>query len=91
MKLSKEDIIKFYELLSRYDLTSPNIAVVGDKRKFNRQMKEVYKKFKNKPNCKIIINENKTKYIILLGDIEITYIHIQQFSDMIGLKFRKFI
>lgn len=80
----------FYELLNHYDIKSRNIGIVGTKNKFNNYVKQAIKSFK-KYQPKIIWNEEKTKCIILVDDIEYTYKYIRTYTDLIGYRFRKFI
>lgn len=87
---SHEDIVKFYQLLIRYNPASNNIGVV-EKDKFQRLFRLIKKEYKNKPNVRIILNTDKTKFTILENELETTYILIQKPEDMIGRFFRKYI
>lgn len=88
MRFEEEDIIKFYELLARYDETSPNIGIVGSKKKFDTYVKRALKNIKYTAVYK---NEAGTKYTVLLGDVEYTFIHIRDTIDLKGYYFRKFV
>lgn len=90
--LTEEDIIKFYELLGRYDIKSPNVGIVGDHNKFRRFVKDIVKKYKDKKkDIRIICSDSGNKYTILVDDIEISYIKITTLHDLRGYKFRKYL
>ena len=87
MELQEEDVIKFYELLSRYDKLSPNIGIIGNRKKFERIVKQQLKSI----NYDAVYSDGKRKYTFLKDEIEYTYIHIRDTIDLRGYKFRKFI
>ena len=84
-----EDLIKFYKLFMRYNPASNNIGVV-DRHKFLEVYDLVKKEYRNKPNVRIMMNQDKNKFTILDNGLETTYILIQRDSDMIGRFFRKY-
>lgn len=88
MIFEEEDVIKFYELLKHYNKISPNIAIIGSKKKFNNYVKET---LKNIDYDVVYKNEIGTKYTILKGDMEYTFIHVRDTIDLKGNYFRKFI
>lgn len=88
--LNKEDIQKFYLLLARLDITSPNIGVVGDFHRFERIIKYVITENKSK-NIPTKLNSSRTKLTIFYDDEEISYIYISNPKDLVGRKFRKYI
>ena len=90
MELNEEDVIKFYEFLSRRDLTSPNIGVVGTNKKFRNYIKNILNRFK-KLDCRIMKNADGTVYRIMYNDIEYCYVHIRHTYDLRGWTFRKFV
>ena len=89
--LNTEDVIKFYSLLKCYNESAINIGIIGDKHKFEYQMRNILEALKNK-STKIIQNKEGTRVRILLtDDREFDYYHIQTLSDLGDLKFKKFI
>lgn len=89
--LTIDDIVKFYTLLQNYDETAINIGIVGDKERFDWQIRNILETLKKK-NCRIIQNKEGTLYRVLFNDdIEIDYIHIKTTEDLANKKFRKFI
>lgn len=91
MPIDKDSIVMFYELLGRFDRTSPNIGVTGTKREFEAYIKKITKAIPKNKGIKLIINPSRTKVTILQDDIEITYIHIENTDNMVGYKFKKYI
>lgn len=89
MYITEYDIRMFYELHSRYNTASPNIAVVGDGHKFEKIVKEVLKTCKSK-SIRVIKGLN-TLRIITADDIEICYIRVETLNDLQGRYFKKFI
>lgn len=90
MKLTQNDLIIFYDLLHHYNITSPNIAIIGNEKEFKKKMKAIIKANKDYD----VLYQTKTKPLkctIIKNDIEKTYIHIEQTDDMKELYFRKFI
>lgn len=89
--LGDTDVINFYQLLNRFSLKSRNIGIIGDEKKYNKILKNIMKIYKNKKNIKVIINENH-KFSVIVGDIEYTYILIQNLQDdmFVNTKFRKY-
>lgn len=85
-----EDLIKFYRLLLRYNPASNNIGVI-DKNKFKEIYEITRNEYKNKPNVRIMMNQDKNKFTILDNGLETTYILIKKDQDMIGRFFRKYI
>ena len=85
---TREDIRKFYELYNRYDTKSTNIGVV-DRYKFNEIYDLMKKRYKDNPNVRIMLNENKTKLKILEKEIDTTFVLITDLQDMKGRFFRK--
>ena len=85
-----EDLVKFYKLLLRYNPTSYNIGVI-DKNKFKEIYEITRKEYKDKPNVRIMMNQDKNKFTILDNGLETTYILIKKDQDMIGRFFRKYI
>ena len=85
-----EDIITFYTLLKHYDIASANIGIVGGQEKYVKYVDKIVSKL-SKTNATIIRNATNTKCSIFIGDIEYTYIHLKNYGDLDGLKFRKFI
>ena len=88
MKLTQNDLIIFYDLLQHYNITSPNIAVIGNEKEFKKKMKAILKANKDYDS----IYQSKTKplkYIIIKNDIEQTYINIQTTDDLKDIYFRK--
>lgn len=85
-----EDLVKFYKLLLRYNPTSNNIGVI-DKNKFKEIYEITRKEYKDKPNVRIMMNQDKNKFTILDNGLETTYILIKKDQDMIGRFFRKYI
>ena len=90
MELNEDDIIKFYELQSRYDPIAPNIAIVGKKERYKKFIKRYIEDFK-KPTDKIYLNFENGVCRIISDDIEYNFIHIRDLHDLRGYKFRKFI
>ena len=88
MKLYKDDLIKFHELLKHYNETSPNIAVIGDKKTFKKLVKEVLSRLNFDV---LVVNRAETKYTILIDDIEISYVHVETLEDLEGLYFSKYV
>ena len=89
MIFNEEDIMKFYQLLSRYDITAPNVGIVGTKEVFNRKIHDILNMHR-KNRCRIMVNEDRTLYRVIINDMEYCYIHIRQPQDLIGRRFRKF-
>lgn len=93
--ITKNDIVKFYMLLNHYNITSPNIAVIGTKKDFEIYIKKIMQKYKNKKGAFARILHDKA--IIIYNEIETTYINIQKTSDLCeektsrSLYFRRFI
>lgn len=89
MKLTKQDLINFYDLLNHYNITSPNIAIIGTEKEFKQKMKAI---LKSKKDYDILTYSEETipKYTIIKNGIEQTYIHIEKTDDMKGLYFKKF-
>jgi len=90
MRLTKQDLINFYDLINHYNKSSPNVAVVGTEKEFKKKMKAILKSIK-KYDCIIFSNTFRPKYTIFINNIEYSYIHIEKTDDMKGLYFRKFI
>lgn len=88
MKLTREDIIKFYYLKAYYNPTSPNIGVIGNEKEFKHRMKPIIKRLKTIKGTKFYQFNNKLTTII--GDIETTYIKIETVDDLVGKDFRKY-
>lgn len=87
---TREDIRKFYELYMRYDTTSNNIGVV-DKHRFEEIYKLMKERYKDNPNVRIMLNEERTKLTVLEKEIDTTFILIRDPQDMRGRFFRKYI
>ena len=90
MELTDRDAQIFYQLFIRYNPISPNIGIIGNSKKFEQYIKKVLAEFKN-TGARIIVSENKKVYRILINDIEYTYIHITDTTDLRGRTFKKFI
>ena len=88
--LESNDVVKFYELYNHFDIISRNIGIIGDNNKYQKYLSSIITSLQGKP-IRIINNELNTKCTILIDDIEYTYIHIQDYKDMYGKKFRKFV
>lgn len=89
MYITENDIRMFYQLLHHYNTASPNIAVVGDNKKFNRIVQEMINLYKD-TNARVI-KGIKTLRILTSEDIEISYIQVESVQDLTGLYFKKFI
>ena len=90
MELTRDDVVKFYYFQDSYCLNSPNIAIVGDLKKYKSYVKQYKKKYKPM-GATIYENKEKNVCTIFLDDIEITLIHVKYVMDLFGRKFRKFI
>lgn len=90
MELDKIDIIKFYILYRHYNPISNNIGIIGDTNRFKNYIKDILKALR-KSRCRVISNEDKTKYTIIKDNIEYTYALIRNTDDLKGLYFKKFI
>ena len=88
MRLYKDDLIKFHELLEHYNKISPNIAVIGDKKTFKKVVKEVLQRLNFNV---LVVNKAETKYTILIDDIEISYVHVETLEDLEGLYFSRYV
>lgn len=88
--LTERDAKVFYQLLYRYNKVSPNIAILGDSRRFREKISNLTKYCK-KNNIPIKLNINKTKLTVMYEDQIVNYIHIEKIDDLTGYYFRKFI
>lgn len=89
---TEKDAIKFYELFRHYAISSPNIAVLGDKTKYKKLIQQYLKIFDyRKGATHLKINDNKI--IFLSDDIEMTLVLIKNYNDLVNsnLKFRKYL
>lgn len=87
MEINEEDVIKFYELQSRYDPIATNIAIVGNKARYKNYVKRYLEDYKGK----VLMNIDKGITRIFINDVEYSLIHIRNTIDLRGYKFRKFI
>ena len=87
MELSKNDLIKFYELRKHQDDLSPNVGIVGSRKEFNLKVKEI---LETTDHDLVHITNDGQQISIFNGDIEVCYINIQSLDDLQGKYFRKY-
>lgn len=99
LKLAKQDAHIFYELQKYYDVSSSNIAVLGDVGKFKRLKKyydRVFGVSYNPKNWKITnrkaIEINNTKVTYITEDMELTIVVINTIEDLANhnIKYKKY-
>lgn len=89
--LNENDAKSFYTLLARYNKLSPNIAILGDTKRFKEYSQKLIKYCK-KNNLRLKINNTRDKITIIFNDEQIlNYIQIDTIDKMIGYYFRKYI
>ena len=89
--ISKDELIKFKILLSHYDIASRNIAIIGDDKKYNKFVKTMINKYKDRKldkTFKIIKGINSLR--IFNKGKETSYVHIQTIHDLDNLYFSRF-
>lgn len=93
MKLSKDDLVKFYELNHRLSENSPNVGIIGDRKTFRRKIKEILKVsgISNRRTNSVFVSDGGNRLTIIINDIEVTYIQIETLQDLRGRYFRKYI
>lgn len=89
--LTKKDAELFYTLKRYYNPASPNIAVFGDKQKFENLVQKYLCEYYNDNTKTIRINDNKI--IFITGDIEVTIVLIDKMLDLLdhSITYRKYL
>lgn len=91
-QLTNQDTLKFYTLLQYYSPAAPNIAVLGDKEKFDLLVSKYKKDYNPEAGHQMLII-NPNKIIFIFNDYEITLVLIENFNDLYKyrLKFKKYL
>lgn len=90
--LTRKDAELFYTLKRYYNPISPNIAVFGDKEKFENLIKEYSAEYNTNRGSRVI-RVNERKIIFITGDLELTIVLIEKMLDLLeyNLTYRKFL
>lgn len=86
------DAIKFYALLNHYEPSAPNIAVLGDRRKYKNLIKHYQREYDlRKGGVRLVIGSSKM--IFMADGMEVTVLLIENYKDLYNskLKFRKYL
>lgn len=88
----EKDAIKFYALLNHYDPSAPNIAVLGNRKKYKNLINYYMKEFSERKGG-VRLKINPKKMIFMAKDMEVTVLFIEHYSDLYNSKlmFRKYL
>lgn len=87
--LTDKDINMYYTLRNHISKISPNIAIVGDYKKYKKYINKILKKYENLQDVLIIKHNSYTR--IIYKDIEKNYIWISNLEQLYRQTFQKYI